>query len=78
MIINGKKTKFFVINGGKWDKEDLVIGNTRVEYTNQYVYLGAWFTDSGKIKDVMAKHEVQSEAIVNKFAIFCAANSRMS
>ena len=76
MIIN-EKANFFVIKGGKQDGEDLVVGNTRVEYTNQHMYLGAWFTGSGRIQDVMAKHEVQSEAFVIKLAIFCAANTQM-
>ena len=77
MIINEKKTKFLVINGEKCDREDLLVENTRVAYTDRYIYLGAWFTHSDKMDDVLTLHEGQSEAIVNKFAIFCTANSQM-
>ncbi len=77
MMINEKKTKFFVINGDRCDWENLVVENTRVVYTDRYVYLGAWFADSGNMDDVITLHEVQSEALVNKFAIFCAANSQV-
>ena len=57
MIINTKKTQFFVINGNKDDMIPLEIDRTKVCYTHQYSYLGAWFTDSGKITDSIALHE---------------------
>ena len=77
MVINERKTKFFVINGDRCDREEIVVENTSVTYTDRYLYLGAWFTSSGKMNDVITLLQEQSEAIVNKFAIFCASNSQM-
>ena len=77
MCMNAKKTKFFVINGNERDKAPFEIANMRIDYVSKYLYLGAWFTDSGKISDVIALHEQSNQATVNKFAIFCAANRQM-
>ena len=77
MVINEKKTKFFVINNEECDKRDLVVEGVTVKYCNKYLYLGAWLTDSGKVEDVLKLHEANNEAIVNKFSIFCVANSKM-
>ena len=52
MIINVKKTKYFVINGGEADQIPLEVEGTKICYSFKYLYLGAWFTDSGKISDV--------------------------
>ena len=48
-----------------------------VNYTNRYLYLGAWFTDTGKTDDVLRLHEPSNEAAINKFSIFCTANTQM-
>ena len=77
MGINVKKTKFFVINGTSFDKNPLIVEGTKISYSPNYLYLGAWFTDSGKISDVLALTEKSNQATVNKFAIFCVANSQM-
>ena len=77
MSINEKKTKFFVINGNERDKRSLKVDDICVSYSPRYLYLGAWFTDTGQIGDIMKCHEVGSEATVNKFSIFCAANTQM-
>ena len=77
MSINVKKTKFFVINGTEVDKIPLVVESTKICYSPNYGYLGAWFTDSGKISEVIALHERSNQATINKFSIFCAANSQM-
>ena len=77
MVINEKKTKFYVINGEAYDREQLKVADVGVNYAPRYLYLGAWFTDSGKMDKIVALHETHSETIVNKFAIFCAANSQM-
>ena len=77
MEINAKKTKFFVINGSDADKMPLQVDNTQICYSSQYLYLGAWFTDSGKLSHVISLHEKSNQAVVNKFSIFCASNSRM-
>ena len=57
MSINVKKTKYFVINGGEADKNPLIIDGTEICYSCKYLYLGAWFTESGKISDVIVLHE---------------------
>ena len=77
MGINVKKTKFFVINGTKADKIPLDVESTKICYSPNYLYLGAWFTDSGKISDVIGLHVKSNQATINKFSIFCAANSQM-
>ncbi len=38
---------------------------------------GAWFTDSAKTDEILRLHEASSEAVVNKFSIFCASNTQM-
>ena len=77
MSVNVKKTKFFVVNGDDTDKIPLNVNGTKICYSCNYLYLGAWFTDSGKISDVIALHEKSNQATVNKFSIFCAANTQM-
>merc|ERR1711888_269131 len=77
MGINVKNTKFFVINGTKADKIPLNVESTKICYSPNYLYLGAWFTDSGKISDIIALHEKSNQATINKFSIFCAANRQM-
>ena len=77
MEINEKKTKFFVINGDAVDRASLKISGISVDYAPRYLYLGAWFTDTAKIDDVLALHEISNQATVNKFSIFCAANTLM-
>ena len=58
-------------------KIPLDVDGNRICYSLHYLYLGAWFTDSGKISDVVNLHEKSNQATVNKFAIFCAANTQM-
>lgn len=77
MLINQKKTKFFVVNGDDRDKQDLRVGEVMVSYAARYLYLGAWFTDTAKMVDVLNMHQTMSEATVNKFSIFCTANTSM-
>ena len=52
-------------------------GEMNVDYVPEYLYLGVWFIDSGKSESAMALHETESEAILNKFSIFCAKNTQM-
>ena len=77
MGINVKKTKFFVINGSEHDKIPIQVDSVKICYSPSYLYLGAWFTESGKMKDVIALHEKANQATLNKFAIFCAADTNM-
>ena len=72
-----KRQSFFVINGNGGDKIPLEVERIKINYSPQYLYLGAWFTESGKAADIIALHEKSNQATVNKFAIFCAANSQM-
>ena len=77
MVLNENKTKFFVVNCTDIDKMPLNVQGHVISYCHQYLYLGAWFTDTGKMKDVMELHEARSQSVVNKFAIFCASNTDM-
>ena len=77
MNLNIKKTKYFVINGTENDRIPLDVDGTKICYSPQYLYLGAWFTDSGKMSDIINLHEKSNQATVNKFSIFCAANTQM-
>ena len=49
MDINVKKTKFFVINGSEHDKIPFQVDSVKINYSPLYLYLGAWFTESGNI-----------------------------
>ena len=77
MVVNEKKTKFFVINGDEIDKNPLHIQNLIVFYCSKYLYLGSWFEDTGKMKAVLALHEKACTPCVNKYAVFCAVNATM-
>ena len=50
MNLNIKKTKYFVINGTENDRISLDVDGTKICYSSQYLYLGAWFTDSGNVR----------------------------
>ena len=41
MIINGKKTKYFIVNGSTIDKTNLEVEGISVGYSPHYLYLGA-------------------------------------
>lgn len=72
-----RKRKLFVINDQECHRRCLSSMELRVKYDSEYLYLGAWFTDSRKSGVVVARHETASEAVVNKFSIFCASNAHM-
>ena len=59
MVINEKKTQFFVINCEERDKRDLRVGRVSVRYGARYLYLGAWFTDTAKMDEVLNLHQTQ-------------------
>ena len=77
MMLNEKKTKFFVINHEKNDKLKLKVQGHDINYCQQYLYLGAWFTDTTKMDKVIELHEASGEMVVHKFAVFCASNTNM-
>ena len=51
------KKQNFVINGTEIYKIPIKLDSVRIDYSPSYLYLGAWFTDSGKMQDVVAFHE---------------------
>ena len=71
------KQFFFAINNTHCDKVPLKIEGHVIRYCDRYKYLGAWFTDSGRMKDVLSLHEVKCQSVVNKFSISCASNPDM-
>lgn len=77
MQLNERKTKFFVINNNQHDKIPLNVEGYEIYYCKKYLYLGAWFTDQGSMRQVMQLHEAAGESVVNKFAVFCASNTDM-
>lgn len=77
MVVNEKKTKFFVINGNDYDKEPILLDQIRINYCKKYLYLGAWFVDDGKMQSVLKEHEIENIKTINKFSIFCYNNASM-
>ena len=77
MKINMKKTKFLVINGTLNDRLPFGYKGIIVKNTSQYLYLGAWVCESGRIKDVIKLHEEYASNLINKFSIFCSSNTNM-
>lgn len=75
-MINDDKTElFFVISNAECDNIPLRIEGHIIEYCHRYKYLAAfWFTDSGRMKDVMSLDEMEAKSVVNKFSIFCASD----
>lgn len=66
-----------MINGNNDDKCSFNVHGVRIEYCSKYLYLGAWFTDDGNIRSVLALHDAKNTILVNKFSVFCAANTNM-
>ena len=77
MALNELKTKFMVVNGGGADKEPLETGGVVIGYTSKYVYLGAHFTDDGRMKSVIKLHAERCTKHANKFGIFIRKNQNM-
>ncbi len=61
MIVNERKIKFMIINGGSGEKSSLSVQNMNIGYSNHYVYLGGYFTDDGKMTSVIKYHAVDCE-----------------
>ncbi len=70
MIINEKKTKFMVINGSPLDRRPFSVNDITVGCTSKYVYLGAHFTDDGRLSIVLKLHSDSCFKHVNKFVCF--------
>ena len=77
MAINQRKTKLMVVNGASEDKAPISVGNISVEYSSHYVYLGAHFTDDGRISTVINLHAKDCVKHVNKFGMFVRRNTGM-
>ena len=78
MQLNEQKTKVMVINGSQQDKAPLHIQDgLTIAYTAHYRYLGAHFTDDGRLSSVVELHARDCVKQANKFAIFTRKNSSM-
>ena len=75
MVINDKKTKLMVINGKAEDRRPVASGNIIVEHTQRYVYLGAVFTDDGKLATALQSHCDDKRKHVLKFMSFVQKNA---
>ncbi|ELT95919.1 hypothetical protein CAPTEDRAFT_186638 [Capitella teleta] len=77
MLMNQKKTKLMVINGQKEDRLPIELTGSAIGHITHYVYLGAHFTEDGKMAS-MTKHQLEAcRKHVNKFAAFAQKNSNM-
>ncbi|ELT91647.1 hypothetical protein CAPTEDRAFT_202184 [Capitella teleta] len=77
MLRNQKKTKLMVINGQKEDRLPIELTGSAIGHITHYVYLGAYFTEDGKMASMM-KHQLEAcRKHVNKFAAFVQKNSNM-
>ena len=78
MIINEKKTKFFVINGDDESNApfvlDLVTPNVTVKWCKEYVYLGCRFTADGKLSSSLMSHAKDKVQHLNKLITFMTVN----
>ena len=75
MKVNVDKTKFFVLNGNRHDKESVVVDSIVVGPCEQYVYLGCIFTADGSVSSSI-KVEAQTRMChVLKFISFLNKNN---
>ena len=74
MSIDGKKTKFMVINNDVSDKEDILSEGIKVKYCTSYIYIGAPITDDGKYTSVINLHADEKMKHVMKFYSFLNRN----
>lgn len=59
------------------DTNPLVIQDGKINYSRTYLYLAAWFSDDVDMNTIMSLHEKSNETHMNKFGIFCSANTDM-
>ena len=74
MEINASKTKFMVINGTSEDRYPLSVGGVQVQNCDSYVYLGATFTQDGKVRSSINRHCKDRQGNLWKFIAFMAKN----
>ena len=77
MRVNLKKTKFMVINGNAEERLPFSYKSITVNNASNYLYLGSWVTETGRIGDAIKLHKEHNGNLVNKFSIFCSANTTM-
>lgn len=74
MKINQSKTKFMVVNGDLEDRQPVTLGDFAIQNCESYVYLGAIFTQDGKLASTIEAHCKSKQPHVLKFAGFVAKN----
>jgi hypothetical protein len=77
MLMNQKKTKLMVINGQKEDRLPIELTGSTIGHTTHCVYLGALFTEDGKMASMMKPQLEACRKHVNKFAAFVQKNCNM-
>lgn len=75
MIVNARKTKFFVIGGSEVDKEIIQVGGLEIESCERYVYLGSPFTSDGSISSAIKVHAQSRMCHALKFISFLSKNN---
>ena len=77
MIINEDKTQFMVIDGEEEDRISFHKGGVTVTHTEQYIYLGNPFLESGDMPASLKSHADLKTKHLNKFKLFCVKNQNM-
>ncbi len=75
MVLNSNKTKFMVVNGNNEDKEAIVYNDERIDYCDDYMYLGSPFTDDGSPSTAVKLHATKKMCHVLKFISFVNRNN---
>ena len=70
MVINQGKTKSMVISGNKEDRAPLLFHGLKIDNCEEYLYLGAIFTQDGKITPSVNAHIRNKKANMMKFSAF--------
>ena len=71
MRVNQQKTKFMIINGTRNGRlKPLVSQTLRVGNCDQYVYLGAFFPQDGKMTTAVRLHQEAKQSHMYKFIAF--------
>lgn len=74
MVINPSKTKFMVIGADPKSNPVLKYGGLTVSNCEIYTYLGAVFTQDGKVKSAIDAHYLEKSKHVQKFISFISKN----
>ena len=75
MVINEEKTKFMVINGSPDDLRPIYNRNLAIHNCEKYIYLGATFTQDGKIQSSIKAHCKMKACHALKFKSFVSKNN---